>query len=150
MTARAGMLRLARERRATTSVEFAIICAVLVPLCFAIIEGGLLLWTQGAMQSTAALVARCVAVGSSVASSPCNTTTNAKNYAVTTANTFVPITGLFTTANVAISTVTKCPAGTGASGNFQMVTITSNYWSGMALPTPWGNKNLSVTACYPA
>jgi Flp pilus assembly protein TadG len=141
--------RLAGHRRATTSIEFAIICAVLVPLSFAIIEGGLLLWTQGAMQSTAALVARCVAIGSSVASSPCNTTNNAKSYAVTTANTFVPIPGLFTTSNVSITTVTKCPAGTGANGNFQMVTITSNFWSGLSLPTPWGNQNLSVTACYP-
>ncbi len=141
--------RLARDRKAATTIELAFVCTAMMSVSFAILEGGFLLWTRGAMQSTAELVARCVAVGTSVASSPCNTTDNAKQYAIDTMQKFVPISSVFSTSNVGITTVTKCPPTTGANGNFKQVTITSSFWSGLSLPAPWNSIDLSVTACYP-
>jgi Flp pilus assembly protein TadG len=128
-------------RQGTTTVEFAMISAVLFPMCFAIIEGGMLLWTQGALQSTAALVARCAAISGPQCTSP-------QTYAVNTATSWI-MSGVISNSDVTITTTTNCPTGSGASGNFKKVVITSEYWASGFLPAPWGSKNLSVTACYP-
>ena len=133
--------QLVRHRRGTTTVEFAMISAILFPLCFAIIEVGMLLWTKGALQSTAALVARCAAISSPLC-------TNPQTYAVNTATSWI-MAGVISAGDVTVTTVANCPTGTGASGTFKKVTITSGFWATGILPPPFGSKNLSVTACYP-
>lgn len=141
MNRRSAIRRLTGCRHGTTTVEFAMISAVLFPMCFGIIEAGMLLWTQGALQSTAALVARCAAISSPLC-------TNPQTYAVNTAASWI-MSGIIATSDVTVSTSTTCPTGSGASGNFKKVTITSEYWGTGFLPAPWGSKNLTVTACYP-
>jgi Flp pilus assembly protein TadG len=151
VTARALVRQLGACRRGAAALEFALIGSVLVSLTFAGIGAGLIFWTYASMQSTAGLVARCAAVGSGVASSPCNTTDGAKSYAVTTMSTYVPIANVITTSGVSITNVTTCPPGAnGATGNFKKVTIQSSFWSDSAVPLPasWPTT-LSVTACYP-
>lgn len=133
--------KFAGNRQGTTTVEFAMISAVLFPLCFAVIEAGMLLWTQGALQSTAALVARCAAISSPLC-------TNPQTYAVNTATSWI-ISGIISSSDVTVTNSANCPTGSGSAGSFKKVTITSEFWSHGLLPKPFGAKNLTVTACYP-
>ena len=64
MMARVSSRGLRRDRRGAQALEFVIISALFFPVSFAILELGLLLWTQNAMQSAAAQAARCGAIGS--------------------------------------------------------------------------------------
>ena len=116
------------------------ISAVLIPLCFGIIEGGLLLWTRGALQSTAALVARCAAIRRRVYQSAdlCGQHCQLMD----------PL-ELIAAADVTVTNAANCPTGSGSAGSFKKVTITSSYWSSGLLPAPFGGTSLSVTACYP-
>jgi Flp pilus assembly protein TadG len=126
-----------RCRRGIVSLEFAILASVLIPLTSAIIELGLLLWTQTAMQSVAALTARCAAIGSPQCSA------SVPAYAVSLANNWT-LSGAITTANVTVTTTTTC--GT-ASGTFAKVTIAFPTWSKMVLK-PFLPDSFTVTACY--
>ncbi len=112
-----------RYRRGIVSLEFAILASVLIPLTSAIIELGLLLWTQTAMQSVASLTARCAAIGSPQCSA------SIPAYAVSLANKWT-LNGAITAANVTVTTTTTC--GT-ASGTFDKVTISVTTWSRMVL-----------------
>ena len=124
-----------RCRRGIVSLEFAILASVLIPLTSAIIELGLLLWTQTAMQSVAALTARCAAIGAC--------TSSAASYAVTQASNWT-LSGAITTANVTVGTSTTCNS---ASGTFATVTITFPVWSKMVLK-PFLPDSISVSSCY--
>lgn len=126
-----------RCRRGIVSLEFAILAAVLIPLTSAIIELGLLLWTQTAMQSVASLTARCAAIGSPQCSA------SVPAYAVSLANNWT-LSGAITTANVTVTSATTC--GT-ASGTFQTVTISFPIWSKMILK-PFLPDSFTVSACY--
>jgi Flp pilus assembly protein TadG len=125
-----------RDRRGVVSIEFAIVATVLIPLTAAIIEIGLLLWTQTAMQSVAALTARCVAIGSALC-------TNGQTYAVTLANDWT-LNGAISTSNVTVSTTTTCNT---ASGSFEQVSISFPLWSRMVLK-PFLPDSFTVSACY--
>jgi Flp pilus assembly protein TadG len=120
-----------------TSVEFAILAGVLIPLISAIIEIGLVLWTQTAMQSVAALTARCAAIGSAQCSG------GVSAYAVSLANNWT-FSGAVTTANVTVATSTTCNT---ATGTFQTVTISFSVWSRMVLK-PFLPDSISVSSCY--
>jgi Flp pilus assembly protein TadG len=125
-----------RDCRAVTSLEFAIVATVLIPLISAIIELGLVMWTQVAMQSIASLSARCGAIQSPQC-------TSVPTYAVSLANNWT-ISGAITTANVTVATSTTCH---GASGSFETVTITFPFWSKMVLK-PFLPDTFTVSACY--
>lgn len=126
-----------RSRGAVISLEFAIVATVLIPLTSAIIEAGLLLWTQTAMQSVASLTARCAAIGSALCSG------SVQAYAVTLANNWT-FAGAITTANVTVTTVATCNS---ASGSFEQVAISFPTWSKMVLK-PFLPDSISVSACY--
>ena len=66
MTARAPRQWFRSDCQGTTAVEFAVIASVLLPMLFASLSLGFLMWTHNALQSTATLSARCVALGSSL------------------------------------------------------------------------------------
>jgi Flp pilus assembly protein TadG len=55
---------LARERNGATALEFALVAGVFIPLSLGILDTGLLMWTKGTLQTTAALTARCAAIAS--------------------------------------------------------------------------------------
>jgi Flp pilus assembly protein TadG len=129
--------KLRRRRGGATAIEFALVAGLFLPLCFAILDAGLLLWTEGSLQSVAALTARCAAI----ASPSCANALQAQTFAV---NNLWVFAGLITTANV------SAPATVSISGvPFMKVTITCPYWAGTLLPPPLNGKTLTVVAYFP-
>jgi Flp pilus assembly protein TadG len=137
MTMGATLRRLATQRRATTTVEFALVGGMLLLLTFGTIDLGLLLWTQNALQSTTALAARCAAI-----SAPsCPDESSVKTYAASLADDWT-MPGMITASDVSVTGTCRGTAG------FKQVTITTSFWASM-LPPPFHNMTLTVSACYP-
>ncbi len=124
-------------RRGATALEFALVAGVFLPLCLAIFDAGLLLWTKGALQSTASLTARCAAI----ASPDC---ADAQQYAVTTAGNWI-FPGIITKVDVSPAPSIVCLAG----ASFMKVTITCQFWAGALLPPPFNGKTLTSVAYFP-
>jgi Flp pilus assembly protein TadG len=132
---------LLRDCRGTTAVEFAVIAGVLLPMLFGSLSLGFLMWTYNALQSTAALTARCVALGSSLCPPG-----QAKQFAADTAQQWI-VPGIVNAKHVAIDTnATSC---NGAAGSFVTVTIPSSFWASNILPPPFAAVSLQVSACFP-
>ena len=147
MTAPARPAQARRRRGArsgATAVEFALTSSALLMLCFGVMNLGLLLWTQEAIEAAAAATARCSALGASTCS-------NAQQYAdsVAAAEAF---TGVITTANVWVQANATCASTQGnvTAGKNTVVIITSSFWSSGLLSYPLGGKALGATACYPS
>ncbi len=132
-----GWGKLARGRSGATAVEFALVAGIFLPLCLAILDAGLLLWTQGALQSAASLTARCAAI----ASANC---TDAQQFAVTTAGSWV-FPGIIGKTNVSPAPAIVCISHM----PYMKVTITSQFWAGGLLPPPFSNEALTAVAYYP-
>ena len=130
--------RLWRARRAAAALEFALVSLAFFPLCLGIIEAGMLLWTKNAIQATADLTARCVAIASPACAA------NPAQYAVTTAGQWLSR-GIITTAGVTVATGATCST---APGTMEKVTITSSYFTAN-LPKPFNGLTLTGNACYP-
>ena len=131
--------RLLADRRGTTAVEFALISTVLLPMLFGTIELGMLMWTRNALQSTAELTARCVALGSTQC-------TDGTSYAVNMASNWI-INGIIKDSDVTVTpAATSCNGTTGA---FTTVSIKSSFWGGNLLPAPFNASTINVSACYP-
>lgn len=130
---------LKRHTGGATSLEFAIVSSALFMLLFGCIEGGLMMWTRGTLQSVAAQTARCAAIASQLCSSP-------QQYAVNLATSWLG-TALIVMADVTITTQTTCGSGS-ATGAFQKVTIAAPSWVG-AISYPFGAHSVNVTACFP-
>jgi Flp pilus assembly protein TadG len=140
MTARPPPRWLRRDCHGTTAVEFAVIASVLLPMLFGTLSLGLLMWTYNALQTTAALTARCVAIGSSQCSA------NPAQFAVNLAQQWI-VPGIINTGNVVITpAATSC---NGAAGSFVTVTITPTYWASGILPQPFAATTLQVAASFP-
>jgi Flp pilus assembly protein TadG len=71
------IVRMLRDARAVSAVEFALTAPLFFALLFGMIEGGLLVWTQIGLQHGAEAAARCASINSTL----CGTTTNIQNYA---------------------------------------------------------------------
>lgn len=129
---------LVNDRRGLTALEFALVAPVLFMLIFGAFELGLTWWTRNALQVTADMTARCVALGS------CS---NPAAYAVSSAGTWA-LSNLISTSDVTFTTNGACYNGS-TSTAFAKVTITCKFWSGSILPPPLGNMTFSVSSCYP-
>jgi Flp pilus assembly protein TadG len=130
--------RLADLRRAqsgATALEFGLVASLFIPLCLAIIGAGLLMWTRGALQSVAAQTARCAAI--EAANCP-----DIADYAVSAAATWT-FPGVINADDVQQSVVCRFAVP------FVMVTITSRFWAGSALPGPFSGITLSSVAYFP-
>jgi Flp pilus assembly protein TadG len=132
---RLGNLR--RDRGGAFAVEFAMIAAVFLPLCLAIFDAGLLMWTKGTLQSAASLTARCAALASPLC-------TNPQQFAVTTAGNWV-FPNIIVVANVTPVPAIVCVAHL----SLMMVTITCPYWAGTVLPPPLNGRTLTAVAYFP-
>jgi len=128
---------LPRNRSGAFAIEFALIAAVFLPLCLAILDAGLLMWTQGTLQSTASLTARCAALSSPLC-------TNPQQFAVTTAGNWV-FPNIIVAANVTPVPAIVCIAHV----PLMMVTITCPYWARTVLPPPLNGLTLKAVAYYP-
>jgi uncharacterized membrane protein len=128
---------LRRDRGGAFAIEFAMIAAVFLPLCLAIVDAGLLMWTQGTLQSTASLTARCAALASPLC-------TNPQQFAVTTAGNWV-FPNIIAVANVIPAPAIVCVSHL----TLMMVTITCPYWAGTLLPPPLNGRTLTAVAYFP-
>lgn len=136
-----GWLR--RTDRAVSSIETALLLpGILLPLTFAIIGAGMIMWTQGSLQSAADLAARCGAIGSP----SCTGSNSVQSYAVSTANNWI-MSNIVTTSNVSVN----ASAGdcTALSSNVEIVEIKTSYFTTSVLPPPFGGKTIQVCAYYP-
>jgi Flp pilus assembly protein TadG len=118
------------------ALEFAMTAGIFLILVMGAIDLGILMWTKNGLQITAAMTARCAALGS--CSDPAS-------YATTMANGWV-VSGAVTQTYVQYTT-SQCYSSLGNYNKFAMVTISSPYWAG--LPPPLSNITLQVSACYP-
>ena len=139
MKPRQVLSRLRRDRRGAQALEFAVIAAVFFPVSFAILELGLLLWTQNAMQSAAAMAARCGAIGSADCA-------DVADYAAKAVGEWV-VPDQIDKSEV---TVNKAGSCNGAPGTATIVTIAHQFWSGITLPAPFNSPLITVTACFPS
>jgi Flp pilus assembly protein TadG len=135
----ASILRLAAQRRATTTVEFGLVGSMMLLATFGTIDLGMLLWTQSAMQSTAAIAARCAAISSPACSA------DVPGYAATMGSGWT-MPGVISASNVAVN----YSPGTcnGVTGSLVQVTITASFWANV-LPWPFHGQTLTASACYP-
>jgi Flp pilus assembly pilin Flp len=127
---------LARERSGATTLEFGLVASIFLPLCIAVISGGLLMWTKAALHSTASLTARCAAIESSKCS-------NISEFAVATAAGWV-FPGIISPADVQHSIVCRSMVP------FMKVTIISQFWARGVLPSPLSGMTLTADAYFPA
>jgi Flp pilus assembly protein TadG len=131
-------------RAGSAAVEFALVCSAFLLICFGVVELGLLLWTQQALQSAAAKTARCVTLAATACA-------NAQQYAVTTATT-LSFTGVTAAGNVWVGQNVTCASKKGSAppGKYTVVTISTNFWATGLLPPPLSTKAFTVSACYPS
>ena len=137
--------RFARDSKAATAVEFAMISTVLIPLCFAIVGLGIVMWAKDSMQVAASLAARCGAEGV-YGTTACTSTAGTQSYAADLVRTWL-FGGTVGTDN--IIAVSGAPTCRGAAGKFYVVSINSTYFASGWLPPPLGGVTISVQACYP-
>lgn len=140
--------RAARDRRGSVLLEFAIVGTALMLASLGAMELGLILWTQGSLQTVAAEAARCGAIGAS----GCTSASAIENWVQTVeAPIWVPSSiaeNLTVNVNGAASS-TACPAisvGTYSQpATMEVVEITTSFnW----LPWPFGDYRIDVCASY--
>ncbi len=130
--------RLLRDRKGAAALEFAMVSAAFFPLCLALFELGLVLWTRNSLQSAAEMTARCVAISSPNCTSP-------SQYAISLTNGWVS-SGALASSGVVVQTGTSCST---APGTMVKVTLSSPFMSNTGLPDPLGNITITASACYP-
>jgi Flp pilus assembly protein TadG len=86
-----------RDERGVTAVEVAITAPVFFLVLFAIIEGGLMLWTQLGLQHGVQLAARCAGVNTTL----CGSDSAVKSFASQQALGVNPDPSIFTVTNAA-------------------------------------------------
>ena len=125
------------------------VAGILLIACIGVVNLGLLLWTQEALQSAAMQTARCAALGASPCASP-------QQYAVNIAAA-QSFPGVTNTANVWVQANATCASTQGnvTAGKYTVVTITSTYWSSLlasieSVANLLRSKVLTATACYPS
>src|SRR3546814_3488488 len=78
MMARRGWSRLRIDQRGAAVIELALVLPMVIMFIFGLIEGARAIWTFQTLQETAFKAARCMVIGRT----PCESTDDARNYAV--------------------------------------------------------------------
>lgn len=122
-----ALIRLRRDRRGASAVEFAIILPLLLMLVFGIMEFGRALWTQNALHYSVEQAARCATVDTTT----CGTASQIASYAAGLA-------GAGFASSVFTATVAAC-------GNLVAASFPIQFH------IPFLNYSLTLTArsCYP-
>jgi Flp pilus assembly protein TadG len=124
-----SILRILRDRRGVSAVEFALTAPIFFVLLFGMIDGGLLLWTQVGLQHGTEAAARCASINLTL----CGTAANIQNYAAQ--NAF----GLSISSSVFTVSSPTC-------GN----QVTANYTFGfVATSFSLSSLSLSAKSCFP-
>ncbi len=139
------LVRLTRDVRAVSAVEFALVCGPLLLFVFGIIEFARARWCEEALNQTAITVARCMGMALvSCASSGSYSASATSSYAQAVAATWgltVP------SGNVALNQSATCGGLTGFSQvtlTYQFTTIAPNLISSLT-----AGKTFTATACFP-
>jgi hypothetical protein len=141
-----------RQRRDAggAALEFALVLGAFLIVCLGVMDVGLLLWTQQALDMAAAKTARCAALGCCV-EPPGTACVGSSQYAVdmVTFATFASVVG---TSNVWVQGSATCTSTSGnvTAGKYTVVRISTSYWANGLLPKPFLGKVLSAAACYPS
>lgn len=132
--------RLATDNEGTTILEFAFVGSIFIVLLIIILEAGLILWANSAMQTVASQTARCVALGSAACTPP-NTPTSYATLRL----------GEWGVSGIVTPVATALPNSTCNStvGTFIMVTITNSSSTVLRFMSPLSGVVLTRTACYP-
>jgi len=130
---------LIRGRHGTAALDFAMVSIVFLPMCFGIIELGIMMWVQNTLQSAAATTARCVATQNSAC------TGDPQTYAVNQATQYLP-SGMVSKSDVTVHNPGTCNS---APGTMVVVTITHTFWGTSILPPPYQSLSTSVSSCFP-
>lgn len=134
-----------RARDASTAIEFALVVPAFIALIFGTIEYGRLLWTWQALQETATIGARCMAI-------PQGACASGGSYSASSTTSFIQQTarnwGLsLPSANITLTQNASC----GGTAGFAQVSLTTTFRSAvpMVVLLPAGGTSLNATACYP-
>lgn len=119
-----------KRAEGSAAVEFAFVGPILFALMLAIIQGGLMVWTQLGLQHAVESAARCVAINTST----CSSASATQNYAATQAY------GLKMPASVFSSSAGSCGNLVTASYTFYFFT---KEFSAASVP-------LAAQACFPS
>ena len=128
--------KLHQDRRGVAALEFVLVAAALMMLILGSFGVGLLVWTTSGLQVTAALTARCLALGSCA---------NPATYAVGIAGTWIG-TNAVTAADVTDTASSPCNGKSGTE--FGQVSIVVPSWAAALFPTSV-QKTIKVSACFP-
>jgi Flp pilus assembly protein TadG len=118
-----------RRCDASTSTEFAMVGPMFIGIMMAVVQGGLLLWTQLGLEHAVEAAARCSAVNSST----CGSASDIQSYAATQAY------GLNLPASVFLFTQPSCGNMVSASYSYSLF---SHAFKKAAIP-------LNAQACFP-
>jgi Flp pilus assembly protein TadG len=121
--------RICRDERGTSAIEFSVTAPAFFLILFAIIEAGLLLWTQLGLQHGAERAARCYSVNKTL----CNNVSATQTYAAQQSFGLNPQPSAFTVSTAA------CGKSVTASYTYQF--LTANF----GLPA----LELKAQACFP-
>jgi Flp pilus assembly protein TadG len=136
---------LARSRKATTAVEFAICALAMVLIVIGFTEFGRLVWTFEVLQEAAAEGARCMGLrAGSCASGGTYSATNTKNYVVSLATSRGVV---ITAATVTLNNAATC----GGTSGFSQVSISYDFTTvAPGLLTNIANGfTVPASACFP-
>jgi Flp pilus assembly protein TadG len=117
------IVRMLRDSRGVSAVEFAMTAPLFFLLLFGMIEGGLLLWTQIGLQHGAEAAARCASINSTL----CGTTATIQNYAAQNAFGLSIAPSVFTATSPACGNQVSASYAFGfVSNSFGMPSLTLN------------------------
>jgi Flp pilus assembly protein TadG len=139
---------LARDRRAVTAVEFAVVGVGLLTLIFGSIEFGRLLWVRQALQATAIQAARCIGVlATSCAAGGAYSEGKSQTYIIGLAGGWgVAVTA----ANLVLNPDASTGACSGKMSDVAEVTISYTFQSAVPALLPMlSSKALTGRACFP-
>lgn len=132
------MIRLLRDRRGVTAVEFALVAPAFMMFMFLIIDGARAVWTYQTLQEVATSTARCAALGVT----GCKTASEVQSYAVArAAATGVPL----ATSAVTLTSAATCSSVAGMT----KVAIASSYQGATTKLLPSSVSTLSTESCFP-
>lgn len=135
------------------AVEFALVLPMFLMLVFGTIEFGRILWTEQALQETAAAGARCMAIAQGT--KPNGSCVSGGGYSDSATKTYIQAVaggwGLSLPASGITPNHTASCDGTGGTGGLSQVTLTSTFTSIVPnlVELATGGSTLTVIACYP-
>lgn len=132
------MMRLSRDIRGVTAVEFALVAPAFMMFMFLIIDGARAAWTYQTLQQVATDSARCAALGVT----GCKTSSEVQNYAVARAGGFGV---LLTTGAVTLTSAATCSSVAGMT----KVAISTAYQGATTKLLPSSVSTLSTDSCFP-